>query len=437
LGLDSILLEGITSAALDPSDFVGLLPMNAPPLANDDSYSVHAGEVLTVAAGAGLLANDSDADGDAINATSIEAPVNGTINIAADGSFDYTPNAGFVGTEVLTYTVSDGTTFSQAEVTIAVANTPPAAVDDSYSVHAGEVLTVAAGAGLLANDSDADGDAINVTSIEAPANGTINIAADGSFDYMPNAGFVGTEVLTYTVSDGTTFSQAEVTITVGNTPPVFGSYGPFEVLENTAAVGSVVATDPDGDALTYSIEGGADAALFDIDPVTGALSFLTAPDYENPADDGKDNVYDLIVGVTDDFLFLTIATVQVAVTDEDEGAGPNLIVGTAGRDILVSTGDVDQILFNGGYGDVGVGNGGGDIFDFSVNVINGSLDSTRIMDWSEGDTILGFDYDDIHPETFRSSSTVLRFAYGPDDDVLTITGDVSGGLESLFEMDLA
>ena len=58
--------------------------------------------------------------------------------------------------------------------------------------------------------------------------------------------------------------------------------------------------DPDaGTTLVYSIIGGADAALFDINPTTGALSFLTAPDFEAPTDVGANNVYNVVVQVTD------------------------------------------------------------------------------------------------------------------------------------------
>jgi hypothetical protein len=60
-------------------------------------------------------------------------------------------------------------------------------------------------------------------------------------------------------------------------------------MENTAFVGAVVASDPEG-AVTYSIAGGADAALFTIDATTGALAFVTAPNFETPADAGADNV---------------------------------------------------------------------------------------------------------------------------------------------------
>ncbi|MFB1031869.1 MAG: Ig-like domain-containing protein, partial [Thauera sp.] len=74
-----------------------------------------------------------------------------------------------------------------------------------------------AAAGLLANDTDADGDALQVLSFEAPANGSLNVVTDGSFTYTPNAGFVGTEVLTYTVSDGITTVSGEFTINVEST----------------------------------------------------------------------------------------------------------------------------------------------------------------------------------------------------------------------------
>jgi len=78
-----------------------------------------------------------------------------------------------------------------------------------------------------------------------------------------------------------------------------GGSGPVSILENTTAVTTVTATDPDaGQTLSYSISGGADAAKFIIGPSTGALSFVTAPNFELPTDVGGDNVYDVIVQVS-------------------------------------------------------------------------------------------------------------------------------------------
>ena len=174
---------------------------------------------------------DSDVDGDTLTVTagSFATAKGGQVTLNADGTFTYDPNGQFeslnngdTDSDSFSYTVSDGEGGTDtATVNIAIngvtdqaGNVAPDVVDENYSVHAGEVLTVAAAAGLLANDTDADGDPLNVQSIEAPANGTLNIATDGSFTYTPDPGFVGTEELTYTVSDGTTNSTGTVTIDV-------------------------------------------------------------------------------------------------------------------------------------------------------------------------------------------------------------------------------
>ena len=70
------------------------------------------------------------------------------------------------------------------------ANAAPVGVADSYTTTEGEALVVAA-PGVLANDTDAEGDALTATGLTQPADGVVSLAADGSFTYMPDAGFVG------------------------------------------------------------------------------------------------------------------------------------------------------------------------------------------------------------------------------------------------------
>src|SRR4029079_6485855 len=65
--------------------------------------------------------------------------------------------------------------------------------------------------------------------------------------------------------------------------------------ENALDVTTVKASDLNSNTLTYSIAGGADAALFGIDAHTGALAFLKAPDYEHPTDFGADNTYQVAI----------------------------------------------------------------------------------------------------------------------------------------------
>jgi len=83
----------------------------------------------------------------------------------------------------------------------------------------------------------------------------------------------------------------------------------------------VTATDPNaGTTLTFSISGGVDALLFAIDPTSGALTFVSAPDFENPADVGTDNVYNVTVQVSDGSLTAT-QNVAVTVTNVNENPG--------------------------------------------------------------------------------------------------------------------
>ncbi|WP_197033386.1 phage tail protein [Bradyrhizobium sp. URHD0069] len=113
--------------------------------------------------------------------------------------------------------------------------------------------------------------------------------------------------------------------TFANVAPVItsnggGSTASITINENTTAVTTVTATDANGDPLTYSISGGADAALFGIGASTGVLAFLVAPDYETPTDADSDNAYVVIVQVSDGSMTDT-QTITVTVADVSEGGG--------------------------------------------------------------------------------------------------------------------
>ncbi len=98
--------------------------------------------------------------------------------------------------------------------TVTEANATPVAAADVYGVKANKTLTVAA-PGVLANDSDADGDALTVSLMAGPSYGSLTLNADGSFTYRPNRRFQGTDAFTYSASDGIASSTATVTIEVG------------------------------------------------------------------------------------------------------------------------------------------------------------------------------------------------------------------------------
>jgi serralysin len=125
------------------------------------------------------------------------------------------------------------------------------------------------------------------------------------------------------VSDGTNTDSQTITVTVTNVAPTItsnggGSTASVSIVENTTAVTTVIATDPAGGTITYSISGGEDQARFNIDSVTGVLTFAVAPDYENPLDVGGNNTYIVEVRASDGFL-TDSQEITVSVTDDPGG----------------------------------------------------------------------------------------------------------------------
>ena len=100
-------------------------PVNTPPVANDDSYSVDEEVTLTIDVANGVLENDTDVDGDSLTVVSNTEPNNGTLNIDSDGGLIYTPSVDFSGEDSFEYTISDGNGgTSTATVTIIVKEPP-------------------------------------------------------------------------------------------------------------------------------------------------------------------------------------------------------------------------------------------------------------------------------------------------------------------------
>lgn len=170
----------------------------------------------------------------------------------------------------------------------------------------------------------------------------------------------------YETAPGSLILQTNPPEVSSDQPPAITSDGGGETAaisidENTAAVTTVTATDPDpGDATTFSISGGADAALFKIDSQTGDLSFIDAPDYEKPKDAGLDNVYDVTVQAADSSG--NFDTQDIAVTVQDvvgiTASGDGDLIGTNEEDTLIGGSGASRFVGNAGndYMDGGPGN---------------------------------------------------------------------------------
>ena len=200
------------AACLAPTPAVprtlALLPLHA----NDDTLSTRHDRVATVAA-PGVLGNDLNILG-GTTAVLDSTTTHGNLVLAANGGYTYTPVARYVGTDVFRYHDSGILPSNSATVTITVTNAAPVASNDAYSMAMGTTLVVAA-PGVLANDSDADGDGLTASLVDGSGTGTVNVGSNGAITVKPGGSFTGVRTFTYRVSDGLAFSNvATVSVTV-------------------------------------------------------------------------------------------------------------------------------------------------------------------------------------------------------------------------------
>jgi VCBS repeat-containing protein len=319
---------------------VTVRPVNDPPVAEADRFDTNEDTALVVGA-PGVLANDTDVDGDALTAQLTQDVAHGTLTLLADGSFTYVPSADFNGTDSFKYVARDATTASsEVVVTIDVAavNDAPAAVADAYGTNEDEALAVPV-PGVLANDHDVDSAVIIAAVGTGPAHGALELAVDGSFLYTPQANFNGNDSFTYRASDESLESgETAVTIFVApvNDPPVAAadSYTTDEDVQLIVDAPGVLANDSDvdGDALQAHLSdppSHGDVSLF----TDGSFIYTPAPNYN-----GTDSfTYDLsdsnevVLGIV---VTITIAPVNDPPTADDDSytaqIGATLNVGAPG-----------------------------------------------------------------------------------------------------------
>ncbi len=273
--------------------------VNLPPVAVADAYETNEDVALIIAA-PGVLENDSDPNGDAITAILVSEPEHGTLALAANGGFVYSPNADWNGTDTFTYKASDGTLESEdATVTITVnpVNDAPVAVDDAYTVAEDTLLSIAA-PGVLANDYDVDGDVLNATVRTNPSHGTLSFTSDGSFTYMPDPDWHGTDSFTYNLithpaptSGWTDWATVTITVTPVNDAPVLDPIADATIPEMVAYTFTATATDVDSTNLTFSLVNAPAGAT--INASTGVFTW-TPTEAQGP------NVFTFTVKVCDD-----------------------------------------------------------------------------------------------------------------------------------------
>ena len=309
--------------------------VNDAPVAGDDAYLTQEGQPLAVAA-PGVLDNDSDVDGDSLTAVLDAGPGNGTLTLNGDGSFTYTPAAGYVGEDTFTYRANDGVAGSNlATVTITVhpVNDAPVAVDDDYVADEDTTLTIVA-PGVLANDADAESDPLTAALDAGPGNGTLNFNADGSFNYTPDADFNGSDSFTYHVSDGLSDSNlatVNITVIAVDDAPVAAddTYTTDEDSGLTVAAPAVLGNDSDGD-------GDSLTAVLDTAPGNGTLSLNADGSFSYTPDADFNGSDSFTYHANDGVLDSNIATVSITVSPVNDAPVAFADSATTDEDVAVT-----------------------------------------------------------------------------------------------------
>jgi VCBS repeat-containing protein len=243
---------------------------NTPPVAYPDSYTTDEDEPLIVPA-PGVLENDIDEDGNPLSALLVSNPIHGSLDLNSDGSFSYTPEGEFNGSDSFNYRVTDGIALSNittVTITVNALNDLPVAVDDSYSL-AEDTSLVVDPPGVLINDNDVDGDMLTAILESGTSHGTLALDADGSFTYTPAANYSGDDSFIYHVSDGVAQSDpatVDLTISPVNDAPVAAD-DTASTSEDTSTTIPVLINDSDIDGPALSI-----AAIGTLDLGTAVIS---------------------------------------------------------------------------------------------------------------------------------------------------------------------
>ena len=230
---------------------VNVRPINDAPVAHADAAMLPEDGQARI----DVLSNDLDIDGDALTTALVQGPQHGMVIRNDDGSFTYTAESDWNGTDRFTYRVSDGALEAIAEVILMVTavNDAPTAGNQVSATAEDTPIT----GDLLAGAADIDSVILAASIVTGPSHGQLSLNADGSFQYVPQADWNGSDSFTYRVNDGELDSAlATVTMTIApvNDAPIVPTLTTVTGEDTAIALDLLAgATDIDGDTLTAAI----------------------------------------------------------------------------------------------------------------------------------------------------------------------------------------
>ena len=360
---------------------------NSPPVASSGAYSMDEDTSLSI------LLNASDAEGMPLNFTIVSMPTKGKLTVIdTKGTLKYTPGPNINGNDSFSFKANDEkyeSNIASVNIVITPVNDSPLAFDSNITVD-GTNFTV----GTL-SATDTDNDALTYSIVSSPTKGSLILKnpSTGTFQYTPTANTDGVDSFTFKASDssGVYSNVATVYIDINgiNRAPLANA-GSFIIDKNVSAIGTLSASDPDNDALTYSIVTAASKGNVSItNTSTGAFEY--APNLEMTGTDS------FTFKVSDGKLSSNVATISITINhvnrapiatngtltlNENTSAVATLTASDADNDLLFfsivgqpSKGSVSITnSATGAYKYVSnAGQSGNDTFTFKVN--DGALNS--------------------------------------------------------------
>jgi VCBS repeat-containing protein len=282
-----------------------------------------------------LLRNDTDVDGDTLSVTSVQNPTHGIVALS-NGVITFTPDANYNGEATFQYSISDGHGgTSNATVTLYVTAVNDAPTTSNQSLTTAEDTALS---GVIAG-GDVDGDALTYSLATGPAHGSLTLNANGTFTYTPTANYNGADSFTVKVADPSgafVNSVISVGVTPVNDAPTTADQSKTTA-EDTAVSGQIVASDVDGDTLSYAIRSGTAHGSLVLNTSTGAYTYTPTGNY-NGSDSFTIRVSDGKGGTADSVVNINVTPVNDAPT------APNQSLTTAEDTALsgaIAGGDVD------------------------------------------------------------------------------------------------
>ncbi|WP_158618119.1 Ig-like domain-containing protein [Chitinophaga lutea] len=292
------------------SMLLNIITVNDVPSATDDNQTTNEDTPVNGAV------SGADADGDVLTFSKGTDPANGTVIVNPDGSYTYTPNANYVGTDHFTITVDDGnggTAAANVDITVSPVNDAPSGTGD-HKTTAEDTPVDGAVSG-----SDADGDALVFSKASDPVNGAVVVRTDGTYTYTPDANYVGTDIFTITITDGNG-GAATVTVNITVSPVNDAPTGTGDnktTAEDTPVNGAVTGSDTDLDALTFTRASEPANGTAVVNP-DGSYTYSPKADYV-----GTDNFTITVDDGNGGTATVTVNIIVSPVNDAPTGTGDN------------------------------------------------------------------------------------------------------------------